>query len=187
MRTSKIVSGLIGLIATIGLAGAASAQVCDNTCVGAVDGPKQGVHTRFEEGADAILWPPNHKLRTIAISAVNEDGDPCNVTITRVAQDEPVTGEGSGNTSPDAANCDNSCTNPDDACVDLRGERSGTLQDGRFYNVDYTMEDPGCPMMPAMNTALVLVPHDQGVAHTGVWLNEGPLYDSANSPISCTP
>ena len=181
MRNSWITrTGLIAVFA-IGIAGAASAQTCPNSCVGAVDGPKQGVHSQFDGSADAILWPPNHKLDTIEISAQNSNGDTCNVTITNVAQDEPVTGAGSGNTSPDAANCTNAGNN---SYVDLRAERSGTLQDGRYYNVSYTMDDPACPIQQSMDVALVLVPHDQGVAHTGTWVNEGPVYQSG---VTCTP
>lgn len=175
----------VAVIAT-GFAGAASAQVCQNTCVAAIDGPKQGVHTQFEGGADAILWPPNHKLRTVAITAENEQGDPCNVTITSTTQDEPTTGEGSGNTSPDAANCDNSCgTDANSACIDLRGERSGSLKDGRFYHVNFTMDDPDCALMAAMDTAVILVPHDQGVAHTGMWIDGPQIY--ASTTEACQP
>jgi len=196
MRNLLSLTALTALIA-IGIASAASAQVCmSNTCEAAVDGPKQGVHSQFDGSADAILWPPNHKLRTVAISAQNADGDECNVTINDVRQDEPVTGEGSGNTPVDAANCDNSCTSPDDdyddACVDVRGERSGVLKDGRYYHILYTMDDPDCSAtpMPKMGDARVLVPHDQGVAHAGLWVDQGPVYDSDGSTdmtISCTP
>jgi hypothetical protein len=180
MRKWVSLTALSALIA-IGIAGAASAQTCPNSCVGAVDGPHQGVHSQFDGSADAILWPPNHKLHTIEISAQNTQGDTCNVTITNVAQDEPVTGQGSGNTSPDAANCTNA---GDVSSVDLRGERSGVLKTGRYYNVSYTMDDPDCPIQQGMDVALVLVPHDQGVAHTGAWVNEGPLYQSG---ATCTP
>jgi hypothetical protein len=175
MSSQLAIAALLALCA-----GVAQAQTCPNSCVGAVDGPRQGVHSQFDGSADSILWPPNHKLRTIEISAQNEQGNPCNVTINNVAQDEPVTGEGSGNTSPDAANCSNA---GDASYVDLRGERSG-LGTGRYYNVAYTMDDPDCPTMPAMDTALVLVPHDQGVAHLDTWVNEGPLFQSG---VTCTP
>lgn len=193
MRNLVSLTALVALI-VIGLAGATSAQVCtENTCVPAVGDLKQGVHSQFDGSADAILWPPNHKLRTVEISAVNEDGEACDVTINDVRQDEPTNGEGSGNTPVDAANCDNSCNNdPNPACVDLRGERSGTLKTGRYYHILYTMDDPNCELnpMPEMGDARVLVPHDQGVAHMGLWVDEGPIYDSdgsADATISCTP
>jgi hypothetical protein len=174
MRNASIFQLVVVALIALGLGGAASAQVCQNTCSAAISGPKQGVHTQFEGGADAILWPPNHKLDTILITAENDQGDSCNVTITSTTQDEPVTGSGSGNTSPDAANCDNSCgTDANSACIDLRAERSGSLKDGRFYHVNFNMDDPDCPTTPAMDAAIVLVPHDQGVAHLGTWI-DGP-------------
>src|SRR5262245_31557413 len=107
MRTLLTLTALTALIAIGFTAGAASAQTCPNSCTGVVDGPKQGVHTFSDGSAQAILWPPNHVLDTVSISASNTQGDTCNVTITDVAQDESVTGAGSGNTSPDAANCTN--------------------------------------------------------------------------------
>ena len=66
----------------------------------------------------------------------------------------------------------------------MNGEGSGTLKTGRYYNVSYTMDDPDCPIQQAMDIALVLVPHDQGLAHAGLWVNEGPLYQSG---ATCTP
>jgi hypothetical protein len=143
-----------------------------NTCVGSVDAVRQGRHTATET-ADGVFWPPNHKLRTVTIYAENDDGDECDVTITAVQQDEPVDGLGDGSTSPDAANCDNSGKA---SKVDLRGERSG-LGTGRYYTITYTMKDPDFPQdKTAMAT--LLVPHDQGVAHLGTYVNEGPAFDS---------
>jgi len=169
---------LLSLTALAGVAlFASSVQAQCNTCVGAVSGPAEGVHSQFNQQADAILWPPNHKLRGVSISAENESGDPCNVTITDVTQDEPVQGLGSGNTTPDAANCSNAGNT---SSVSLRGERAGTGT-GRFYHVNYTMDDPDCPIQSAMDTALILTPHDQGL-HVGtggpVWVDEGPLFGS---------
>lgn len=166
----------------VGLAlvsGMALAQVnlpvnTSNTCEGSVDAVKQGRHTATEQ-ADGIFWPPNHKLRTVTIYAENDDGEECDVTITAVQQDEPVDGLGDGSTSPDAANCNNS---GNASKVDLRGERSG-MGTGRYYTITYTMEDPSAPASaPKSATATLLVPHDQGVAHLGTYVNEGPAFDS---------
>jgi len=162
-------------------AGSATAQMTSNTCVAAVDGPREGVHSRFDGSADAVAWPPNHKLRTLRISAVNDDGDECNVTISDVRQDEALDGQGDGNTSPDAANCNNA---GNDSTVDLRGERSG-LGTGRYYHVIYTMDDPDAPAQPTTGDARVLVPHDQGIKK--IWLDEGPLFASYEGvALSCT-
>ena len=171
-------------------AGIAQAQTCPNSCVAAVSGVKEGVHTQFATGYDAILWPPNHKFRTVGISARNKQNDECNVTITDVTQDEPVTGEalGAGNTTPDAQACSNA---GNASSVDLRGERAGTSMTGRFYTVSYTMEDPDCALPSGTKTATILVPHDQGL-HLGTggptYVNEGGTFqsdDTATPGIAC--
>lgn len=185
MRYAKTLVWLGGLCALA--SGAVSAQISapavpgQNTCEPAVSGPNQGVHSQFDGSADAIAWPPNHKTRKVSISAVNDDGDECDVTITDVRQDEPQTGAGSGNFAPDAENCSNTGK---ESSIDLRGERSG-LGTGRYYTVSYTMDDPDAPGNPKSGTALVLTPHDQGVKK--VWVNEGPLFASyAGTALSCT-
>ena len=141
---------------------------------------KTGTGARGTTNDVGIFWPPNHKLRPVTITAENDDGDACNVTITAVQQDEPVSGPGSGNTSPDAANCDNS---GNASSVDLRGERSG-MGTGRYYTIAYTMEDPDYPVEDKAATATLLVPHDQGVAHLGTYVNEGPAFASG---ATCAP
>ena len=155
-----------------------------NSCDYAVDAARQGVHGADDTSADGVFWPPNHKLRTVTISAENNNEKPCNVTITDVTQDEAVSGPGSGSgqTSPDAANCSNA---GNDSKVDLRGERSG-MGTGRYYKVDFTMDDPDAPGQPKMGQAKLLVPHDQGIVHVGTYVDEGPLFQSAGGPISCS-
>jgi hypothetical protein len=166
------------------LASGALAQTCPNSCTPAVTGPKEGVHTKFDGSADAILWPPNHKLRTIQISAVNNDGDACDITINDVRQDELLDGPGDGSTSPDAANCSNA---GNDSLIDLRAERAGSGT-GRYYHVMFTMSDPDCTLFPATDDGTVLVPHDQGVAHLGLWVDEGPLAASySGATLNCAP
>lgn len=163
-------------------ASAALAQ-CENTCIAAVDGPRQGVHSRFDGTADVVVWPPNHKFATVRISGINEDGDACDVTITDVRQDEEVNGLGDGNTDVDARDCDNA---GNDSTIDVRGERSG-MGTGRYYHIFYDMDDPDCPLMPASGDARALVPHDQGMAHVNTWVDEGPLFASYEGlMLSCT-
>ena len=99
-----------------------------------------------------LLWPPNHKLRTITISgAVDPDGDDITQTITSVTQDEPVNGLGDGDTSPDAVILS-------DDQVQVRSERSG-LGDGRVYHITVTVEDEFGATCEG--TVFVGVPHDQ--------------------------
>jgi hypothetical protein len=168
--------------------GTGTAQAQLNDCEGHVDAAFQGQRTADQLSAtpvDGVFWPPNHKLRTVTISAEEtaDNGEPCNVTITDARQDEVLDGEGDGNTSPDAANCSNA---GNESRIDLRGERSG-MGTGRFYTVTYTMQDPDAPLIPPKEgTATLLVPHDMGVAHFNTYVNEGPLYPSYSSAtLSC--
>jgi len=161
------------------------AQTC-NTCQATVVGPREGRHSG-DASADSILWPPNHKFRAVTISASNSNQKSCNVTITNVTQDEAVDGPGSGNTSPDATNCNNTGNT---SSISLRAERTGTngteeggYGTGRYYHIDYTMDDPDCPLAKSA-TAVVLVPHDQGIAHVNTWIDEGPLFSSG---ATCNP
>jgi hypothetical protein len=102
-----------------------------------------------------LLWPPNHKLKTITVSGVTDpDGDPVTVTVTGVTQDEPVNGLGDGDTSPDAV-----LSNPPSNKVSVRAERSG-LGDGRVYHILFTATDPSGASCTGDVT--VGVPHDQG-------------------------
>jgi hypothetical protein len=100
----------------------------------------------------AKLWPPNHKLRPVAVTVPDPDGDPVTVTITSVTQDEPLNGAADGNTSPDAAPA------ADPAQVLLRAERSGR-GDGRVYRLAVEASDG---VATCTGTALVGVPHDRG-------------------------
>lgn len=176
-----VLRSVVSVVLFGGIAAPALAQMSSNTCVAAVDGPREGVHSQFDGSADAVAWPPNHKLRTIRISAVNQEGDECNVTVTDARQDEALDGQGDGNTSPDAANCSNA---GNDSLIDLRGERSG-LGTGRYYHVLFTMEDPDAPTSPKTGDARVLVPHDQGAKK--IWLDEGPLFPSYDgAALSCS-
>lgn len=179
MTSRLVATAALGLLSTGALAQLPIAT--ENSCTAFVDAARQGRHTATET-ADGVFWPPNHKLRAVSISAENDDGDPCDVTITAVQQDEPTTGMGSGNFTPDADNCSNA---GNVSSVDLRGERAGTGT-GRYYTIAYEMEDPDFPAQSKQGMATLLVPHDQGVAHLGTYVNEGPLFMSADGPIACS-
>src|SRR5215217_662817 len=101
----------------------------------------------------ALLWPPNHKLRTITLfGATDPDGDPVAIAITGVVQDEPVNGKGDGNTSPDVV------AGPNADQVKLRAERSGR-GDGRVYTVAYVAKD--LSGASCSGSVTVTVPHDK--------------------------
>lgn len=108
--------------------------------------------SRFSPSS-GVLWPPNHKLRSITVTgARNTPGGPLAVTITGVEQDELVNGLGDGDQGPDAV----FTAVPDE--VRLRAERSGD-GDGRVYWVLFTATDTtGASCSGAVTVG---VPHHQ--------------------------
>ncbi len=111
------------------------------------------------------LWPPNHSLRAIEVQGVSDpDGDTVSVTVTGVWQDEPVNGQGDGDTSPDAT------LSP----PQVRVERGGG-GDGRVYHLDFSASDGrggSCT-----GTVTTCVPKSQGGSGS-VCVDGGRLYDS---------
>jgi hypothetical protein len=100
------------------------------------------------------LWPPNHKLVKIHVTA--ETTDDCGeVTwkIVKVRSNEPRNGEGDGNTARDWKILN-------DHNVALRAERSGKGDD-RIYTI-YLQAQDSVGNLSATNTVTVTVPHDQG-------------------------
>ncbi len=101
-----------------------------------------------------VLWPPNHKMRAVAVQAVAADG--CDAAkpscrITAISSNEPVNGLGDGNTESDWK-----ITGP--LTAELRAERSGTLV-GRIYTLQMTCADQAGNA--TVGTTTVTVPHDQ--------------------------
>ncbi|WNG21056.1 hypothetical protein [Cystobacter fuscus] len=115
------------------------------------------------------LWPPNHQLVDVGIlGIVDADGDAVSVSISGITQDEPVIGQGSGNTTPDGEGLGTSVAR-------LRAERSGN-GNGRVYTVQFTASDGkggSCT-----GSVQVAVPHSQGKAA----VDDGPLYRSSGNP-----
>ena len=100
-----------------------------------------------------ILWPPNHKMRPVAVVVRATDAcGPVQWHITEITSNEPEDGTGDGNTSPDSI-----ITGPHKAL--LRAERSGNGS-GRVYRLHIEASDA------ANNTTngvvRVIVPHDRG-------------------------
>ncbi len=113
------------------------------------------------------LWPPNHKLVPIAVRGiVDPEDDPIAVTVTGIAQDEPVDDTGDGTGCPDA-------TGIGTGAAAVRAERSGG-GDGRVYHVAFRASDPGGAFCDG--AATVCVRHDNG--RRTVCGDQGPLYDS---------
>ena len=115
------------------------------------------------------LWPPNHKFVDINILGVTDpDGDPIDITIDSITQDEPVDANGSGDgyTSPDGVGIGTDTAS-------ARAERDGT-GNGRVYEISFTATDPfGAECSGAVQ---VCVPHDQRSEDDCI--NDGQVYDS---------
>ncbi len=116
-----------------------------------------------------ILWPPDHKLVSIAITGVADpDGDPVTVTVTGITQDEPLNGLGDGDTCPDGFGVG---TNQ----PQIRAERSG-LGNGRVYRIAFTASDgKGGTCTGAVTVG---VPHDK----KDTPIDDGQNYDSTKCP-----
>ena len=100
------------------------------------------------------LWPPNHKMREVTVSV--DVSDNCDAAVecvvTSAESDEPINGQGDGNTSPD-------WEITGDLTVDLRAERSG-LGDGRVYTINLLCTDDSGNT--STSSVEVNVPHDKG-------------------------
>lgn len=111
----------------------------------------------------AILWPPNHKLRTVNVVVVATDAcDPKPaVVLSSVSSSEPDNGLGDGDTSGDVQKAD---MGTDDRSFQLRAERSGQ-GNGRTYSVVYSATDASGNATDGH--AAIVVPHDHGDAKSG--------------------
>ena len=101
------------------------------------------------------LWPPNHRMVSVAADVVATDTcDPNPVcAIVAVSSDEPQNGAGDGNTATDWLLFGG-------LTAELRAERAGP-RDGRVYTLTVECTDTsGNVSLPA--TADVSVQHDQG-------------------------
>jgi len=114
-----------------------------------------------------MLWPPNGQFVNVSVVGVTDpDGDSVAITITDITQDEPLNGEGEGNTCPDASGVGT-------ATASLRAEREGG-GDGRVYHISFAADDGRGGR--CTGTVTVCVPLDQGQG--GVCVDQGPLADS---------
>ena len=114
------------------------------------------------------LWPPNHKFKSINVNGVADPdtGDAVTINIDSIFQDEPVNGEGDGNTSPDGQGVDSDTAK-------VRAERSGG-GNGRVYEIKCTADDGNGGT--CLGTVKVGVPHDK--KDTAVNDNAITTYDS---------
>lgn len=118
----------------------------------------------------ANIWPPNHKMVDVGVDGVSDpQGQPVQIDVLDIYQDEPTNTLGDGNTCGDAA--------LGGSIAQVRAERSGTPKtpgNGRVYTIVFTATDPdGYACTGAVTTC---VPHDQ--RNGGSCLDDGPQYDS---------
>ncbi|MGB7934201.1 MAG: M64 family metallopeptidase [Gammaproteobacteria bacterium] len=118
------------------------------------------------------IWPPNHKFVSINVLGVSDpDGDPVNITIDSIFQDEPVDALGVGSFVPDGQGL-----HTDTAHV--RAERSGTKRvtgNGRIYHIGFTADDGqggSCS-----GELAVAVPHDKKVRQL--------MMEHCTTPLCC--
>jgi len=102
-----------------------------------------------------LLWPPNHKLRTVTADVSVMGGGSPMITLDSVVSNEDDDGIGDGHTTGDIRDAD---IGTDDTMFRLRAERSGR-GDGRVYTITYTAID-SCGGT-ATESAEVKVPHDR--------------------------
>ncbi len=101
-----------------------------------------------------MLWPPNHKLRSVRVEVESYDlfdGGEAACRILSVASNEPGDGLGDGSTSLD-------WVITGDLTADLRAERDGR-GGGRIYSLGVGCEDAAGNA--ASTTVMVTVPHDR--------------------------
>lgn len=157
-RNSHPVLFRCGLVAAALVAATtAAADPCRNTCVTMAVPSAEGVRTRLDGTADAILWPPTQELRPIRLSALNDAGRPCDVTIADVRQDEMPRISASGATIYDASNCSN---DGNASSIELRSDRDED-GDGRAYRIGVNLADPDCRATGRSDEVLIAVPIEE--------------------------
>ena len=131
------------------------------------------------------LWPPNHQMRTISITYIdnsapgatqgNNDGDQESLTINSISDnqtgDDDEGGHGCGPNTAKQGNdwsfSSNTITSTDPqnigAQVQVRGERCGKEDMARIYDINVTCGDPdaGNSSNPTTIDLSVTVPHDK--------------------------
>ncbi len=114
-----------------------------------------------------VLWPPNGALFDVSVSGViDPDGDPVQIEVTGVSQDESQQAPGQGSVNPDAFIVQGKAK--------LRAERSGQ-GDGRVYHLRFRASDPGGAACTGV--IRVCVPHNGKTCGDG-----GPLHVSTEPP-----
>ena len=105
-------------------------------------------------------------MKTIIVSGVTDsDNDPITITTTSIRQDEPTSGLGDGDQTPDGSGIGTSTAN-------VRVERSGT-SNGRVYHISFSASDgKGGSCTGQVSVSVPLNQNDSGA------IDQGAIYDS---------
>lgn len=138
-----------------------------------VEGVNQAPNILAAAPTVSLLTDPDHSMQSVGIAGVYDpEGDPFEVTITSVSQDEPIAGLCEEDKFPDAIGT--GCPT-----VWLRGEYDeGTIENpgnGRVYTVCFKAVDK----LGAVSTGKVKVTVPKGILPTDVAIDDGQKYDSA--------
>jgi hypothetical protein len=114
------------------------------------------------------LWSPNHKMVAIQVLGVTDpDDDAFTITIDSIFQDEPVNGNGDGDTAPDGEGVGTEMAY-------VRAERDGA-GNGRVYHISFSVTDEAGNS--CSSTVQVGVPLSNSKRGDDA-VDDGPLYDS---------
>jgi hypothetical protein len=180
----KTLSAAIAAAAIAGSAAVAFADSCSNTCTTVAIPRTDGVITKLDGTADAALWPPSHELRTIRISALNDQNTACDVTIEDVLQDEKRATTSGGAPIDDAAGCVN---DGEASTIQLRSDRAEG-GNGRSYHVLVSLSDPSCTSEDKSDEILVEVPIRDGTTDLQPDADVNNLFPSySGDALACVP
>jgi hypothetical protein len=130
------------------------------------EGGNQAPDCSAAKPSRALLWPPDNEFKSIGVRGVTDpDGDSVSIVIDSIFQDEPVTGPGSGHTSPDGAGVGT-------ARAKVRAERNSG-GNGRVYHISFTATDANGAS--CMGEVLVGVPTRRNGRPP---IDDGAIYDS---------
>ena len=163
MRRVLTLIGTCALVASLGLVGPLSAAPGNKYADTERTNPcgDDGSMTVTISGPET-LWPPNHKLVPVSITATDSDGEQV-MLATEGTHDQFADGEefnGSGNTTDDVDPAAAMAEGAGSATTEhgVRAERAGTSQDGRTYTITY--EASGGMDDACMGSFDIFVPHD---------------------------
>ncbi|MCL5104824.1 MAG: hypothetical protein M1133_12020 [Armatimonadetes bacterium] len=137
-----------------------------------IEGRNLAPNLRDAVATAPIIGKHDHTMESVSVMGIKDpEGDPFEVAITGVTQDEPVLGLGPGDKSPDAIGVGGSS-------VWLRGERDEGTQDkpgnGRVYWVSFKATDA----LGAISTGRVKVQVPLTIKTTDVAIDDKDHYDS---------